>query len=185
MGKKKSSAKVTEQERLLASTGVAEYDIFKNLYLGTEQKPGPLLTMRDQAAKEDFSKLFQGRAVADVQQKLGQPNYERAFTLGADVDMGSALASGTAQAKESAIKARASQQTDVLAVARKQAASNQQSLSRSASIDSNLALAKYNAKQSRRAEQLEIAMGVAKAGAYKAGENKEKADIEAFKAFTS
>ena len=103
--------------------------------------------------------------------------------------MGSALASGTGQAKESAIKARASQQTDVLAVARKQAASNQQSLSRSASIDSNLALAKYNAKQSRRAEQLEIAMGVAKAGAYKVAKDREgdkldKSNADAFLALT-
>ena len=162
MGKKKSKVKVTEQEKLLAATGYAEYKIFKNLYLGTDKNPGPLLTMRDQAAKEDFSKLFQGRAVADVQQKLAGPNYAQTFSLGTDVDMGSALASGTAQSKESAIKARAGQQTQVLAAARKQAASNQQSLGRSASIDSNLALAKYNAKQSRRAEQLNIALDTAK-----------------------
>ena len=186
MGKKKSKVKVTEQERLLAATGFAEYNIFKNLYLGTDKKPGPLLQMRDQAAREDFSTLFQGRAVADVQQKFGQPDYQRTFTLGSDVDMGLALASGTAQAKENAIKARADQQTQVLASARKQAASNQQSLGRSASIDSNLALTKYNAKQSRRAEQLQIAMKVAQAGAYKSAQSQgaAPADLEAFTAFS-
>jgi len=162
MGKKKGSdPKPSEQEKMLAAVGAAEHKIFTDLYLGTDSKPGPLLKMRNQAAKEDFSNLFQSRANADIFQKAGQTNYLSAFSMGESAALASGLTKGMQQAKVKAVEAKADQQSKVLAAARKQSASTTQSLGQSARIDSDLALANYNARQSRRAEQLQIAMQAA------------------------
>ena len=178
MGKRSSKPKPSEQEKMSAAVAVKEYEIFKNLYLGTDNNPGPLLKMRNQAQKEDFTKLFSSRAGADLMQKTkssAADTYLRSIDTSSASILGGALTKGLGSAAENALKAKATQQTKVLAAARKQAASNQQSLSQSASIDSSLALAKYNAKQERRAQQLAMATDFV---ATKAGEYSEKKAYE-------
>jgi hypothetical protein len=171
MGKKKGSdPKPSDQEKMLAAVGAAEHKIFKDLYLGTDTKPGPLLKMRNQAAKEDFSNLFQSRANADIFQKVGKTDYQSAFSMGESASLASGLGKGMEQAKVKAVEAKADQQGKVLAAARKQAATTTQRLGESAKIDSDLALANYNARQSRKAEQLQIAMKAAGAAAQIKGE---------------
>ena len=145
---------------MTAAVGLKEYQIFKKLYLGTDNNPGPLLKMRDQAQKEDFTLLFSSRAGADIMQKTkisGADAYIRSIDTSSPALLGDALTKGLGSAAENALKAKSNQQTKVLSAARKQAATNQQSLSQSASIDSGLALEKYSAKQERKAQQLAMA----------------------------
>ena len=178
--KKQKPQPPSEMERMQASIGLAEYKIFKNLYMGSDNSPGPLLQMRDQAIKEDFTNLCVGRSGADIQQSLGQrrggttgqARYGATLSMGAQELVGEALTKGAGKAAANALKTKAEQQTKVLAAARKQAASTQDSISEAATIDANLALAKFDANVKRRADMMGIATQVVGAVGSKVAESR-------------
>ena len=158
MGSKKSKAPPpSAQEKMAAAVGLAEFKIFNDLYMGDETRKGPLLKMRDQAQREDFTKLFQGRAGADLIQQMqvgGLGGYAASKDITRAKTVGKALGKGKQKAASNALKAKANQQTTVLASARKQAASNMASLSNSARIDTGEILSGYQAKVKRQASQM-------------------------------
>ena len=185
--KKQKPQPPSEMERIQASIGLAEYKIFKNLYMGTDNSPGPLLQMRDQAVKEDFTNLFVGRSGADIQQSLGQrrggttgqARYGAILSMGSQELVGEALTKGAGKAASNALKTKAEQQTKVLAAARKQAASTQDSISQAATIDANLALAKFDANVKRRADMIGIASQAVGAVGSKISESRAYAKTDA------
>ena len=186
MGSKKTKKEPpSAQEKMAAAVGLAEYRIFKDLYLGNESRKGPLLKMRDQAQNEDFTRLFQGRANADLvqqmQQESGAGKYLAATDITRAAQAGKALGKGKQKASANALKAKADQQSKVLAAARKQAAVNNASLAKSAQIDTGEAIAGYNAKVKRKAAQMAMvskavrsgAVAMGKEAAFAKGEGKE------------
>ena len=162
MGKKKApKQKPTEQEKALASVGVAEYGVYKNLYLGSEKKPGALLSMRNQAQSEDFSNLFMARAGADLAQASGQQSslekYSGLLNTSFQKDsFGTGLASANLYALTTAKEANVEQTLKVLAAARKQASASGENLSRSAKLAGDLAIDKFKSEEARKAEQFQI-----------------------------
>jgi hypothetical protein len=158
MGSKKSKAPPpSAQEKMAAAVGLAEFKIFNDLYMGDETRKGPLLKMRDQAQREDFTKLFQGRAGADLIQQMqvgGLGGYAASKDITRAKTVGKALGKGKQKAASNALKAKANQQTAVLASARKQSAANMASLSNSARIDTGEILSGYQAKVRRQASQM-------------------------------
>ena len=144
MGKQKKAKKAepTASEKTNASVATAEYQYFKDNY-------DPLLQqMRDQSMTQDTSSTLRGRANADSMQALtSNLNYQQTQNV---QDAGSLATGyrgqlGAANASSKQIDNKA--QTNVLGVARKQAADSQSGMAEASRMAASESLSKMEAKQ--------------------------------------
>jgi len=139
---KAQNYKPSEADKASASVAMAERRFFKENY-------DPLLQqMRDKSKTDDATKTLRARANADTMQALTE-NVSLGGTQRVDAgsDMAQALSGQLAQATESGKKIQNTMQTNVLGVARKQAADAQTGMAQAARLGTSEALARAKAKQ--------------------------------------
>lgn len=142
---KKSEYQASEQEKVLASTSLADKKYFQEKYL-------PKLTeLRDRSTKEDYEGVATSRAQADTMQALSaRPTLRAAQSVDSAAEMASAAGAQALQGRAQGLMAKRGDQVNVLKNARGMQADAQQGLSRAARIESTKQLQFAKAKQARR-----------------------------------
>jgi hypothetical protein len=132
----------TAADKASASVAMAEYNRFK-------QKYDPLLrNMRDESLTEDTTSTLRARSNADTMQALtSQPNFQQTQNVTAGSDMAQALQGQLGQATKAGKQIQNTMQTNVLGVARGQAADAQRGMSQAARLSTSEALTRAKAKQ--------------------------------------
>lgn len=134
--------KPTESDRASASVAMAEYQFFKEKY-------DPLLRqMRDQSLSDDKTRALRSRAGADTMQALtSEPSFQQTQNIGAAGDLAQAYTGQLGLASQQGKKLENTAQSNVLGIARKQAADAQSGMAQAARLDTSQALARAQAKQ--------------------------------------
>lgn len=143
MSKKPKAAdyKPSEADKTSASVAMAEYQFFK-------QKYDPLLQqMRDKYLTEDLQSGLRARANADTMQALSAPSFQQSQNIAAAGDMAQAYTGQLGVANTSAKDIQNKAQTNVLGIARGQAADAQSGMAQASRLATSEALARAQAKQ--------------------------------------
>ena len=129
-------------EQASASVAKAEYDYFKEKY-------DPLLMdMRDQSERQDVATTLRGRAGADTMQALtGQPSYQNTQNIERTGDLAQAYTGQLGVADASAKKIQNTAKTNVLGIARDQAADAQSGMAQASRLATSEALNRAKANQ--------------------------------------
>jgi hypothetical protein len=143
----------TAADKASASVAMAEYNRFK-------QKYDPLLrNMRDESLTEDTTSTLRARSNADTMQALtSNMSLQEAQRVDAGSDMAQAVQGQLGQATQAGKQIQNTMQTNVLGVARGQAADAQRGMSQAARLSTSEALTRAQAKQ-------DVASAKVKAGA--------------------
>lgn len=164
---KQSDYQATAAEKLNASVGKAEYDYFKSQY-------APLLRqMRDETLADDSGQLLRGRANADTMQALSTSDYNSAQRASTSGDTSSALLGqyGVADASGKDIKDKKS--TNVLGIARGQAADAQTGLSQASRLATSSALNRAKNRQDTAQAKMNAAVQIGSSAAKTGIKNKQ------------
>lgn len=139
---KSSDYKATEAEKASASVAMAEYRNFKEKY-------DPLLQqMRDESLTADATTTLRGRANADTMQALtSTPNYQQTQRNTAASDMSQAVLGQLGQANVLGKDIQNKAQTNVLGIARGQAADAQSGMAQASRLATSDALTRARANQ--------------------------------------
>ena len=139
---KAADYKPSEADKASASVAMAEYIRFK-------QKYDPLLKqMSDQSLTEDTTSTLRARANADAMQALtSQPNFQQTQNLSAGSDMAQALQGQMSQAEQTGKNIGNTMQSNVLGIARGQAADAQKGMSVASRLGTSEQLARAKANQ--------------------------------------
>lgn len=138
---KAADYKPSEAEKASASVAMAEYQYFK-------QKYDPLLQqMRDKSLTEDVKSNLRGRANADTMQALSGPSYRQANNSTAAGDLAQAVTGQLNVANVNAKQVQNTMQTNVLGIARGQAADAQSGMAAASRLATSEALTRAKAKQ--------------------------------------
>ena len=139
---KQKDYEASQAEKDSASVAKAEYDYFK-------QKYDPLLMdMRDQSERQDVATTLRGRAGADTMQALtGQPSYRNTQNIERVGDLAQAYTGQLGVADASAKKIQNTAKTNVLGIARDQAADAQSGMAQASRLATSEALNRAKAKQ--------------------------------------
>ena len=138
---KQKDYKPTEGEKASAAVGKAEYDWFKSQYV-------PELIKERDASKQDNSSLLRGRANADTMQALTKnTSLASVNRVGDKADTANALLGQLGLANENARKVQNKRQTNVLGIARGQAADAQTGMSQASRMSASSALARARNRQ--------------------------------------
>jgi len=142
MGSSPKKQEASQAERDSAAVAKAEYDYFK-------QKYDPLLMdMRDQSERQDVATTLRGRAGADTMQALtGQPSYQNTQNIERTGDLAQAYTGQLGVADASAKKIQNTAKTNVLGIARDQAADAQSGMAQASRLATSEALTRAKAKQ--------------------------------------
>lgn len=139
---KKQEYEATDEEKASASVAKANYDFFKQNY-------APLLReMRDQSQSDDNRRALRGRANADTMQALtSQPTFQQTQNVSGAGDLSQALGGqlGVADASAKNIENKAS--SNVLGIARGQAADAQSGMAQASRLATSEALNRARANQ--------------------------------------
>lgn len=139
---KKQEYQATAAEKASASVAKANYDFFKQNY-------APLLReMRDQSQSDDNRRALRGRANADTMQALtSQPTFQQAQNVSGAGELSQALGGqlGVADASAKNIQNKAS--SNVLGIARGQAADAQSGMAQASRLATSEALNRARANQ--------------------------------------
>lgn len=143
MGPKKSDYKPTADEKASAEIAYKEKQYFREKYQ-------PLLEeLRDYSKRDDQINLLRLRANADVQQALtgaGASGYQDTRRLDRTGDMAQALQGQLSNATETGKQIQNQMQTNVLGIARQQAADAQTGMAQAARMSASSALARARDK---------------------------------------
>lgn len=141
MGSSAKKQRPSVAERASAGVALDEYYYFKKNY-------GPLLRrMRDQSLTADIKTTLRGRAGADTMQALtGEPSYEQTQELGRAGSSAQAYQGQLAVAGTSAKDVQNKMQTNVLGIARGQAADAQTGMAKASRLATSEALTRAKAK---------------------------------------
>ena len=139
---KEQDYKPSASDKASASVAMAEYQFFK-------QKYDPLLQqMRDQSLSDDTTRTLRARAGADTMQALtSEPNFQQTQNIGSAGDLAQAYTGQLGLAAQQGKKIQNQAQTNVLGIARKQAADAQSGMAQASRLDTSQALARAQAKQ--------------------------------------
>ena len=139
---KQKDYEASQAEKYSASVAKAQYDHFK-------QKFDPLLiNMRDQSERQDVATTLRGRAGADTMQALtGQPSYLNTQNIERTGDLAQAYTGQLGVADASAKKIQNTAKTNVLGIARDQAADAQSGMAQASRLATSEALTRAKAKQ--------------------------------------
>ena len=139
---KKQEYQATDEEKASASVAKANYDFFKQNY-------APLLReMRDQSQSDDNRRALRGRANADTMQALtSQPTFQQTQNVSGAGELSQALGGqlGVADASAKNIQNKAS--SNVLGIARGQAADAQSGMAQASRLATSEALNRARANQ--------------------------------------
>jgi hypothetical protein len=148
-GPKKQDYKASDMEKTSAAVAVAEKNYF-------DQNYGPLLEqMRDQSLTTDTQSTLRGRANADTMQALSGPSYQMANSTTAGGDLAQAYQGQLGVANTSAKDIQNKMQTNVLGVARGQAADAQTGMAEASRLATSEALTRAKAKQDTKAAKMD------------------------------
>lgn len=140
---KKSDYKPSAADQANASVAMAEYNKFKQMY-------DPLLRqMRDKSLTKEASagKVLRGRANADTMQALSTPSLAQANRVDRSGDMAQALGGQLNIANRSAKDIGNTMRSNVLGIARKQAADAQTGMAQASRLATSEALTRAKNKQ--------------------------------------
>tara|TARA_B100000900_G_scaffold364842_1_gene339723 strand:+ start:606 stop:1175 length:570 start_codon:yes stop_codon:yes gene_type:complete len=139
---KKQDFKASDAEKASASVAKANYEFFKKNY-------DPLLRdMRDQSQSDDNRRALRGRANADTMQALtAQPSFARTQNVTGAGDLSQALGGQLGVADASAKQIQNKATTNVLGIARGQAADAQSGMSQASRLATSEALNRARANQ--------------------------------------
>nr|WP_273424927.1 hypothetical protein [Halomonas sp.] len=139
---KKEDYEATDAEKASASVAKANFDFFQQQY-------APLLReMRDQSQSEDNRRALRGRANADTMQALtAQPTYRATQNVTSSGDLSQALGGQLGVADASAKQIQNQATTNVLGIARGQAADAQSGMSQASRLATSEALNRARANQ--------------------------------------
>ena len=139
---KQQDYKPSDGEKASASVAMAEYTYFK-------QKYDPLLQkMRDESLSTNDDKMLRGRANADTMQALTSGSMaQQAMSGQGSEDLAQAYQGQLGIADSSAEDIRNKRQTNVLGIARGQAADAQSGMAQAANLQTSEALARAKNKQ--------------------------------------
>lgn len=143
MSKKPKAAdyQPSEADKASASVAMAEYQFFKQNY-------DPLLQqMRDKSLTEDLQSGLRARANADTMQALSAPSFQQSQNIAAAGDMAQAYTGQLGVASASAKDIQNKMQSNVLGIARGQAADAQTGMAQASRLATSEALARAQAKQ--------------------------------------
>ena len=154
-------------EKASASVAMAEYQNFKKKY-------DPLLQeMRDKSLTEDVTTSLRGRANADTMQALTtQPNYQSTQSNTGAGDMAQAVQGQLGIANTSGKDIQNKMQTNVLGVARGQAADAQTGMAQASRLATSQALTRAAANQTVAQAKFSAMGQIAGAAVGKFGESK-------------
>lgn len=156
---KKSDYQASENEKVSAAVGKAEYDFFKKEY-------APLLReMRDKVDidAEDNKRLLRGRASADTMQALGDSSYAASQDQNRSSDTASALLGQYGVAAQSAKDIQNKMASNVLGIARDQAADAQTGLAQASRLATSDALNRARNRQATAQAKLNAAVDIGSA----------------------
>lgn len=142
---KKSEFQASESEKMSASIAMADKEAF-------DRKYGPLLkNMRDQSKSDDPTRALRGRANADTMQALTSDlSYRNTQELERSGEIANAALGQLGQAGAKGAGIQNQLRTNVLGVARQQAADASSGLADAARMETSTALNKAQAKQMER-----------------------------------
>jgi|TARA_Y100000401_G_scaffold10424_1_gene7122 hypothetical protein len=162
---KQQDYEASEEEKVSASVAKANYDFFKSNY-------APLLKqMRDQSQSDDNRLALRGRASADTMQALtSQPTYMATQDVEGAGDISQALAGQLGVADKAAKNIQNTAATNVLGVARGQAADAASGMAKASRLATSDALARARGKQQVRSARTQALGKIAGAGIMKYGE---------------
>ena len=171
---KKQDYEPTDAERASASVAMAEYQYFKDRY-------DPLLQqMRDQSMQEDPSKVLRARANADTMHTLSAPSYQATQVPTASSDMSQAISGQLGIANKSGKDIQNQMRTNVLGIARGQAADAQTGMAQASRLATSEALNRARAKQEERSARTGALGQIAGSAIYKYADEKGKTGITNF-----
>lgn len=139
---KAQNYKPSEADKISASVAMAEYNFFKDNY-------DPLLqTMRDEAGSDDATKTLRARSNADTMQALtSNMSLQETQRIDSGSDMAQAVQGQLGQATVQGKNIQNQMGSNVLGVARGQAADAQKGMAVASRLGTSEALAKAQAKQ--------------------------------------
>ena len=145
--------KPSEADKASAAVAKAEYDYFKKNY-------DPLLQqMRDKALTADYSTTLRGRANADTMQALtSQPSYAQTQSNTLGGDMAQALQGQLGVASAAGKDVSDKMKSNVLGIARGQAADAQTGMATAGRLGTSTALARAQANQAAAQSKLNAAV---------------------------
>jgi len=139
---KKQDYEATQAEKTSASVAMAEYQRFKQLY-------DPLLqNMRDESLTDRNKTTLRGRASADTMQALtSAPSYRQTLNPDTAGDLAGSLQGQLNVANKSATDIQNTAQTNVLGIARGQAADAQTGMGNASRLATSAALERAKGRQ--------------------------------------
>lgn len=142
---KKQEYEPSADEKMSASVALASYQDFKSKY-------DPMLQeMRDQSRSEDPTKILRGRANADTMQALtGETSYQNTQATNRSAEMAQGLQGQLGIANQSGKDVQDKMGTNVLGVARGQAADAQTGMATASRLATSDALTRAKGKQDER-----------------------------------
>lgn len=138
---KQQDYQASSAEKASANVAMAEHKYFKEKYDPLLQK------MRDKSLTEDVGTTLRGRANADTMQALSKPSAQRALKGNSGGDLAQAYQGQLGIANTSAKNIKNKMQTNVLGVARGQAADAQTGMAKASNLATSQALTRAKANQ--------------------------------------
>jgi hypothetical protein len=164
---KQSDYQASDAEKASASVALENYNYFKKNY-------SPLLQeMRDQAKSADVGTTLRGRANADTMQALTQPSYRNSQQVEYSADLGKAFQGQLGVANTSAKSIQNQMGSNVLGIARGQAADASTGMAQLSRLSTSEALNRARNKQMVAQSKIDAAVTVGGAFVLQGMENRE------------